>query len=67
MEHQNSHSQRTTSIFTNDVFSIIYSYLSMIELKETQSESPTQTSRHTTVRQKICIFSNFSNKIHEKL
>ena len=36
-------------------------------MKETQSESPTQTSRHTTVRQEISIFSNFSKKIREKL
>ena len=34
-------------------------------MKETPSESPTQTSRHTTVRQEICIFSKFSNKIRE--
>ena len=28
-------------------------------MKETQKESPTQTSRHTTIRQEICIFSKF--------
>ena len=51
--------QRANLKFTNDVFSIIYSYLSIVELKGTQSESPTQTSRHTTLGQKVCIFSRF--------
>ena len=39
----------------------------MLELKETQSEWPTQTSRHTTVRQEVCIFSKFWNPIRENL
>ena len=30
-QHQNS--QRANSVFTNDVFSIIYSYLSLLELR----------------------------------
>ena len=64
-QHQNS--QRANSIFTNDVFSLIYSYISILELKEPQSDSPTQTSRHTTVRQEIHIFSNFLNAIREDL
>ena len=40
IQHQNS--QRENSIFTNDVFSLIYSYLSILELDEPQSDSPTQ-------------------------
>ena len=36
-------------------------------MKETQNESPTQTSRHSTVRQEIWVFSNFLNRIREKL
>ena len=51
----------------NYVFSIFYSYLFILELRETQSDSPTQTSRHTIVRQEICIFSKFSNTIRESL
>ena len=64
-QHQTS--QRANSIFTNDAFSLIYSYISILELKEPQSVSPTQTSRHTTVRQEIHIFSNFLNAIREDL
>ena len=63
MQHQSS--QRANSKFTNDVFSIVYSYLSILELKETQSESPTQTYRHSTVGQEICIFSKVLNTIRE--
>ena len=65
IQHQNS--QRANSIFTDDVFSLIYSYLSIIELDETQSDSSTQTSRHTIVRQKIHIFSKFLKAIRENL
>ena len=36
-------------------------------MKEPQSDSPTQTSRHTTVRQEIHIFSKFLNAIREDL
>ena len=53
IQHQNS--QRANLIFTNDVFSIIYSYLSQLELQEPQGDSPIQTSPHTTVRQEINI------------
>ena len=55
IQHQNS--QRANSIFTNDVFSIIYSYLFILELKEPQNDSPTQTSRHSIVRQEMNTFS----------
>ena len=57
IQHQNS--QRANSIFTNDVFSLIYNYLSILELKEPQGDSPTQKLRHTTVRQEIHSFSKF--------
>ena len=65
IQHQNS--QRANSIFTNKVFSIIYSYISILELKDSQGDSQTQTSRHTAVRQEISIFSKFSDKIRENL
>ena len=65
IQHQNS--QRANPIFTNDVLSLIYSYVSILELKEPQSDSPTQTSRHTTVRQEIHIFSKFLNAIQESI
>ena len=51
IQHQNS--QRANSIFTNNVFSIINSYLSLLEKTESQGTSPVQTSRHTTVRNEI--------------
>ena len=53
MQHQNL--QIANSKFTNDVFSLIYNYLSILELKKPQGDSSTQTSRHTTVRQEIYI------------
>ena len=65
IQHQNS--QRANSIFRNDVLSLIYSYLSILELKKPQADSPTQTSRHTTVRQEINTFSKFLKVIHENL
>ena len=65
IQHQNS--QRANSIFTNDVFPLTYSYISILELNEPQSDSPTQTSRHTIVRQEIHIFSKFLNAIREDL
>ena len=65
IQHQNS--QRANSIFTNDVFSLIYSYLSILELNEPQGDSLIQTSRHTIVRQEIHIFSKFLNAIRKDL
>ena len=44
-----------------------YSHLSILELEEPQSDSPTQTSRHTIVRQEIHIFSKFLNAIRKDL
>ena len=61
IQHQNS--QRANSIFTNYVFSLIYSYLSILELNEPQGDSPTQKSRYTTVRQEKHIFSKFLKAI----
>ena len=57
IQHQNS--QRANSKFTNDVFSLIYSYLSILEKTETESTSPVQTSRYTNVRNEIAAFSAF--------
>ena len=63
IQHQNS--QRAKSIVTNDVFAIIYNYLSILEKTETESTSPVQTSRHTNVRNEIAAFSAFLNTIPE--
>ena len=57
MQYQNS--QRANSIFTNEVFAIIYSYISILERTEAQSISPVQKSKHTKVRNKIAAFSTF--------
>ena len=61
IQHQNS--IRENSIFRNDVFSLIYSYLNLLEMNELQSDSPTKTSRHTIVRQEIHIISKFLKAI----
>ena len=45
IQYQNS--QRANSIFTNEVFAIIYNYIPMLEKTEAQSTSPVQTSKHT--------------------
>ena len=65
LQHQNS--QRVNSIFTNEVFRIIYSYLSILEKPESQGISPVQTSQHTNVRHEIAIFSECLNTIRENL
>ena len=56
---QNHNSQRTNSIFTNEVFAVIYSYISVLEKTEVQSISRTETSKHTKVRNEITVFSTF--------
>ena len=56
---QYHNSQRANSIFTNEVFAIIYSYISILEKTEVQSTSPTETSKHTQVRNEITVFSTF--------
>ena len=63
IQYQNS--QRANSIFTNEVFAIIYSYISILEKTEAQSTSPVQTSKHTKVRNEIVAFSAFLNAIRE--
>ena len=62
-QHQNS--QRTKSIFTNEVFQMFYSYLSILEKPESQGTSPVQTSKHATVRHEIAIFSEYYDTIRE--
>ena len=56
---QNHNSQRANSIFTDEVFAIIYSYISILEKTEVQSTLPIETSKHTKVRNEITIFSTF--------
>ena len=55
------------SIFFIEVFKKIYSYLSILEKPESQGTSPVQTSKHTTVRHEIAIFSEYLNTICENL
>ena len=62
---QYHNSQRTNSIFTNEVFAIIYSYIPILEKTEAQSISPTETSKHTKVRNEITVFSTFLQIIRE--
>ena len=62
---QYHNSQRANSIFTNEVFAIIYTYISLLEKTEFQSTSPTETSKHTKVRHKITLFSHFLHIIKE--
>ena len=62
---QNHNSQRVNSIFTNEVFAIIYSYISILEKTEVQSTSPTETSKHTKIRNEITIFSTFLHIIRK--
>ena len=56
---QYHNSQRANSIFTNEVFAIIYTYISILEKTEFQSISPTETSKHTKIRNEIALFSIF--------
>ena len=62
---QYHNSQRANSIFTNEVFAIIYSYISILEKIEIQSISPTETSKHTKVRNKITKFLTFPHITRE--
>ena len=66
-KYTTSNSQRANSKFINDVFSVIYSYLSILETTEFQGDSSIQTSRRTTIRHEIGIFSQFLNAIRENL
>ena len=56
---QYHNSQRANSIFTNEVFAIIYTNLNILETTEAQSTSPIQTSRHTKVRNESLHFLHF--------
>ena len=62
---QYHNSQRAYSIFTNEVFAIIYTYLSILERTEAKRTSPVHTSKQTKVRNKIAAFSTFLNAICE--
>ena len=62
---QSHNSQRANSIFTNEVFAVIYSYISILEKTEVQSISPTETSKNTKVRNEITVFSTFLHIIRE--
>ena len=62
---QYHNSQRANSIFTNEVFAVIYSYISILEKTEFQSISPTETSKHTKVRNEITVFLTFLHIVRE--
>ena len=62
---QYHNSQRANSIITNELFAIIYNYISILEKTEFQSISPTGTSKHTKVRNEIALFSKFLHIIKE--
>ena len=62
---QYHNSQRANSIFTNEVFAVIYSYISILEKTEVQSISPTETAKHTKVRNEFTVFSTFLDIIRE--
>ena len=61
----NTKIHKDNSLFTNDVFSLIHSYVSILENIGTESTSLVQTSRHTNVRNQIAAFSAFLNTICE--
>ena len=44
---------------------MIYNYISILEKTEVQSISPTETSRHTKVRNEITVFSTFLHIIRK--
>ena len=63
---QYHNSQRANSIFTNEVFAIIYSYISILENEiPITNVSPTETSKHIRVRHEITLLSSFLNIIKE--
>ena len=62
---QYHNSQRANSLFTNEVFALIYTNINILETVENQSTSPPQTSRHTKVRNEITAFSTFLYAIRE--
>ena len=63
---QYHNSQRANSIFTNEVFAIIYSYISILENEiPIPNVSPTETSKYIRVRHEITLFSTFLHIIKE--
>ena len=64
---QHRSSRRANSIFAIDVFSLIYSYISILESNETFYASPPQISRHAIVRQELNAFLLFLISIRETL
>ena len=63
---QYHNSQRANSIFTNEVFAIIYSYISILENEiPITNVSPTETSKHLRVRHEITLLSSYLNIIKE--
>ena len=62
---QYHNSPRANSIFTNEVFAIIYTYISILRKTEVPSISPTETSKFTKVRNEIALFSIFLQIIRE--
>ena len=62
---QYHNSQRANFIFTNEIFAIIYSYISILEKTEVQSTSSTESSKHTKVRNEITVFSTFLHIIRK--
>ena len=63
---QYHNSQRANSIFTNEVFAIIYSHISILENENPIPHiSPTETSKHIKVRHEITLFSTFLHIIKE--
>ena len=63
---QYHNSQRANSIFTNEVFAIIYSYISILENEiPITNVSPTETSKHLKVRHEITLLSSYLNIIKE--
>ena len=63
---QYHNSQRANSIFTNEVFAIKYSYISILENEiPITNVSPTETSKHIRVRHEITLLSSFLNIIKE--
>ena len=62
---QYHNSQRANFIFPNEVFAVIYNYISILEKTEVQSISPTETSKHTKVRNEITVFSTFLHIIRK--
>ena len=63
---QYHNSQRANSIFTNEVFALIYSYISILENElPLTNVSPTETSKHLRVRHEITLLSSYLNIIKE--